>query len=242
MKASEKIVEQIKKEGIRPKPRWHFMLKNALAWLAFATAALLGGLAFSVILFAIQQTDFELLAHLSHSGLELFLGLLPLIWLVFLIAALLISMLSVRHSRRGYKYGLLQLTGYSTGLSILTGTLFFISGGAQRLETAFAAQVSAYESIQEKKIQIWTLPEEGYLSGTIQEIKGDTFRLKDFTGKNWEIIYKDAFWPPALSLEPGEQVKLMGQMQNDSVFVASQIRPWGGWRMGGRGHSLKTEG
>ena len=82
MKASEKILEQIRREQLRPKPRWHFVLKNALAWLAFAVAVILGGLAFSVILFAIQQTEFELLDHLNHSGIELFLGLLPLIWLV----------------------------------------------------------------------------------------------------------------------------------------------------------------
>ncbi|GAB4250941.1 MAG: hypothetical protein Kow0027_14580 [Saprospiraceae bacterium] len=233
MKASEKILEQIRREQLRPKPRWHFVLKNALAWLAFAVAVILGGLAFSVILFAIQQTEFELLDHLNHSGIELFLGLLPLIWLVLLIAALLTSMLSVRHSKRGYKYGILQLTGYSTGLSILLGTLFFISGGAQKIESAFASTVSAYESIQEKKIQLWTLPEEGYLSGTIQELRGDTLRLTDFTGKEWEVIYREANWPPAVLMEPGEQIKLMGEMQNEAVFVASQIRPWGGRRMGG---------
>lgn len=228
MKASERLLQKIREEQAEPTPRWHFALKNKLLWAAFGLAAVLGALAFSVILFAIQQTDFNITSHLSHSGLELFLGLLPFFWIILLLAFLLIAMYSVQYSRRGYKFTLAKLVGYSVALSILLGTLFFIGGGAQRLEQAFALKVGIYESIQEKKVKLWSMPEEGYLSGEIVETGLAAFRLKDFHGKEWTVRYEGAFISPVVLLEREEQVKLIGEMEGAEVFIASEVRPWGG--------------
>ncbi|MCO6489566.1 MAG: hypothetical protein J5I98_14165 [Phaeodactylibacter sp.] len=241
MKPSEKLLQKIKEEQAEPAPRWHFAVKNQLLWAAFGLAAVLGALAFSVILFAIQQTDFSILSHLSHSGLELFLGLLPFFWIILLVVFLLIAMYSVQYSRRGYKFTLARLVGYSAALSILLGTLFFIGGGAQRLEQAFAVNVSIYESIQEKKVKLWSMPEAGYLSGEIVETGLDAFQLKDFQGNTWTIRYGGAFIPPVVLLERGEKVKLVGEIEDDGAFAASEVRPWGGMGSrkgeGGRGKS-----
>ncbi|MCB9291486.1 MAG: hypothetical protein H6560_29565 [Lewinellaceae bacterium] len=245
MKPSEKLLQKIIEEQSEPAPRWHFAVKNKLLWLAFGLAVVLGALAFSVILFAIQQTDFNITSHLSHSGLELFLGLLPFFWIIMLVAFLLIAMYSVQYSRRGYKFTLAKLVGYSAALSILLGTLFFIGGGAQRLEQAFALNVSIYESIQEKKVRIWSMPEEGYLAGEIVETGLGTFRLKDFQGKEWTVSYQDAFIPPVVLLERGEKVKLVGEIAGKDEFAASEVRPWGGvgsrMRRGG-GNNGKKKG
>lgn len=228
MKPSEKLLQKIREEQAEPAPRWHFAVKNRLVWAAFGLAVVLGALAFSVILFAIQQTEFNIVSHLSHSGLELFLGLLPFFWIALLVVFLLVAMYSVQYSRRGYKFTLARLVGYSAALSILLGTLFFIGGGAQRLEQAFALNVSIYESVQEKKIKLWSMPEEGYLSGEIVETEMGAFRLKDFQGKEWTVRYEGAFIPPVVLLERGEKVKLVGEVAEEGVFAASEVRPWGG--------------
>lgn len=228
MKPSEKLIQKIREEQAEPAPRWHFAVKNRLVWAAFGLAVVLGALAFSVILFAIQQTEFNIVSHLSHSGLELFLGLLPFFWIALLVVFLLVAMYSVQYSRRGYKFTLARLVGYSAALSILLGTLFFIGGGAQRLEQAFALNVSIYESVQEKKIKLWSMPEEGYLSGEIVETEMGAFRLKDFQGKEWTVWYEGAFIPPVVLLERGEKVKLVGEVAEEGVFAASEVRPWGG--------------
>lgn len=236
MKPFEKIIEKINEEELKPTPRWHFLLKNKVLWIVFGIASLLGALAFSVILFAIQQTDFELINHLSHSGLELFLGLLPFLWIGFLVVFLLIAMYSVQYSNRGYKFSLASLTGYSAALSILIGTLFFIAGGAKGLENAFAANVSFYESMQEKKVKLWSMPDDGFLSGEIIGTELKSFQLKDFSGDEWQINYEGAFVPPVVLIERGEIVKLVGDKTSDQSFKASEVRPWGGiGRMQGKG-------
>ena len=234
MKPSEKLLQKIREKEIHPFPKWRFTLRNSLLLAAFLVAVLLGALAFSVILFAIQQTDFNVVGHLSHSRLELFLGLLPILWIVLLVVFLVIAIYSIQYSPKGYKFTAAKLVGYSAALSILLGTLFFVTGGAQRLEHAFAVNLSLYQSINEKKVKLWSMPQEGYLSGEIQETGAGTFQLKDFSGKLWTVSHEDAFIPPVVLLEKGDTVKLMGEMKGEDEFVAKEIRPWGGFG-GGRG-------
>jgi hypothetical protein len=215
-------------EPSRPAPRWVFLLRNRLVLAAFVIAVLLGGISVSVILFAIQQTDFNLTTHMSHSALEMLLGLLPFIWIVLVILALVLSMYAVLYSQRGYKYTLVRLLLDSAALSVLLGTLFFIAGGAQKLEHAFAVNVSIYESIQEKKVVLWTRPEEGFLSGEILDANATTIRLKDFNHTEWRIDYDEAFTHSSVLLEPGEKIKVIGTIKSSGQFAAQEIRPWGG--------------
>jgi heme/copper-type cytochrome/quinol oxidase subunit 2 len=233
--ATEKLIDTIKQKNITPMPRWQFRLKNGLIWAGFMAAVILGALAFSVILFSIQQTDFNVISHISHSRLELLLGLLPFVWIICLAVSLIIAIYSIQHSKKGYKLTPLRMVGYSAALSILFGTLYFTGGGGQQLEQAFAVKVSLYESVQEKKVKLWSMPEEGYLSGTIEQVNEEDFRLNDFNEKVWTIQYGDAFVPPSVLVERGEKIKITGQMLSDTVFKAGQLRPWGGPRNRGKG-------
>ncbi len=229
MERSRKLIETIKEQDIRPRPRWHFTLKNTVILVGFLVSVLLGALAFSIVLFAIQQTDFNLLSHLSHSRLELFLGLLPVFWLLLLIAMLLMSMYSLRHSPRGYKYPHWRQLFYSAAFSLLLGTLFFITGGAHRLEHAFEVNVSFYESINQKKIAFWMHPEAGQLAGQIDRVEAGVLQLTDFHGRRWRIRYdEDTFIPPVVLLEEGTWIKLVGSVQSDHEFAADEVRPWQG--------------
>jgi heme/copper-type cytochrome/quinol oxidase subunit 2 len=238
MKPSDRLIETIKQQGIQPAPKWRYSLRNALIWGVFLVDILLGALAFSVILFAIQQTDFNVLSHLSHSRLELFLGLLPLLWVIFLAGFVFVAMYAIQFSPKGYKLTLARRIGFCALLSILLGTLFFIAGGAQKLEHAFAMNVSIYDSVQEKKTRLWMMPENGYLAGEITAVGPDKISLRDFNNAQWTIRYSDeTFVAPVIKLEVGEQVKLIGKMEAAGTFNAEEIRPWGGqgkrWRKGG---------
>ncbi len=229
MDNSKKIIDKIKSENIQPIPRWKFLLKNGAVWTGFSLAVVLGALAFSVVLFSIQESEFDLLTHMSHSKLEFFLGLLPIFWILTLVLFLILAIFSVQYSRKGYKFTVSRLVAISAALSILLGTLFFIAGGGEKLENAFAVNVEVYQSLQEKKVRIWMNTEEGFLSGTIVHTKsGNSLQLKDFEENTWEIQYQDAFVSPRVLLEPGEKIKLVGKLIDKRTFEAEEIRPWGG--------------
>lgn len=228
MENANKLIEHIKTQGIHPVPKWHFVLKKTLVYSVFIAAVLLGALAFSIILFSIQQTDFKILSHITHSRLELFLSLLPFVWIISLIIALLLGVFSMRQTPKGYKVTFIKLAGYNTALSVLIGTGLFMSGGASYLENAFAVHIGLYESIQEKKVALWSMPEQGFLSGQIEKVYADTLRLTDFKHHIWIVTFKDAFVAPVVRLEKGEVIKLIGKQKNSGNFDAAEIRPWGG--------------
>jgi hypothetical protein len=230
MKRSEKLMQTIKEQDIRPYAQSRIMGQRLLLWSSFGIAVILGALAFSVILFAVQQADFSILQHLSHSRLELFLGLLPFLWLAFLAAFLLLAMWRLQRAPRGYKFNSFRLAAFSALLSILLGTAFFLAGGAQQLEEAFALRVSFYESVQQKKIQVWSMPEAGYLSGQVQFTTPTEMQLLDFQGQEWSIDFSEAFIPSFIELLPTDTIKIVGKPTGDHTFTAKEIRPWGGPR------------
>ena len=241
MEKTKSIIDKIKEKHIKQKPKWHFTLRNILVWGIFIIGVLIGAISFSIILFTIQQVDFSLISHMSHSKLELFLGLLPFFWIIGLLIFLTVAIFAFQRSKRGYKFTWFRLLGISMAFSILLGTLCFIAGGSQRLETVFANKVNYYESVQQKKMKIWMKPEEGFLSGTIENVVGDTIQLKDFNDNQWKVNYSNAFIAPIVSLEQGEQVKLVGQMTQSNSFIAYEVRPWDGMRSQRKGQGRKKK-
>jgi len=78
MDQSKKLLDRIKKEHIKPTPKWLFVSKNIFVWIAFILSVLIGAGAFSVILFAIQQNLEKLFHLLSHFLMALLMLLLIL--------------------------------------------------------------------------------------------------------------------------------------------------------------------
>ena len=228
MENSEKLINTMKTKNIRPIPKWHFTMKGMLIATAIIISVILGGLAFSIILFTVQQLGFDLISHMSHSRLEFILGLLPFLWIGFLIFFLILGMLSIKNSRKGYKFSISRLLIYNSSFSLLLGILFFISGGAQWLEHIFDVKIESYESIRDKKIYMWSMPEDGYISGTIASINDSTLTLTDFKNASWTIEYSQAQVPPFLELKKGVEIKLIGKMFSAGYFKAEEIKPWGG--------------
>lgn len=228
MERSKQLMAQIRESGIRPRPKWQVELEKTLLTGGFVLSVVLGAIAFSIVLFAIQQADFELLDHVGHSRLEALLALLPMLWIVLLILAVLVAMYGIRYSERGYKFTLARQLGYSAVLSILLGTLGFVFGGARVLEHTFDTELSLYESMQEKKVRLWMAPEEGRIAGRIIAVKKGELQLQDFSGNSWVVRTEGAFVAPIVQLERGAEIKLLGTQTGSTEFLATDIRPWQG--------------
>jgi len=230
MKGSKSIVEKIKESNIKQKPKWYFQLIRLLRWVIYIGCIVMGSLAFSVILYSIQQTDFNAFTHIKHSRLEFFLGLLPFFWIVVMIVFLFLSIFVYRKSAWGYKYKLISLLSFSAFTSVILGLIFYILGGADTLEKAFAEKISYYETVREQKINAWMQPENGFLGGEIISLNPETLWLKDFGESTWEIDFQGAFVAEKAQLQVGAKVKLIGMKTGDKKFRAEEIRPWVGRR------------
>jgi len=229
IKKSQELINKIKSRGIKQKPRWYYIIENIIFWGIFSLSIILGGIAFSIILYAIGESDFNLLRNLSSPGIRSFISFLPFIWILFLGICLTIAALGIRNTKKGYRYSLLWILGINILLSILFGLLFFYTGGGQKIEEIFARRVPLYRGIEERKISVWSRPGSGFLSGIILEKQSeDIFLLEDFTGEKWQVNVQDIIIHPNLSLEPGEKIKIVGTSSEKNIFIAEEIRLWEG--------------
>jgi hypothetical protein len=225
---TDKLIQRIKESGDQPIPKWQFTFKRATVWLLFLLSVVAGALAFAVILFSLRETGFWALQHTGHSSLELFLSVLPFLWLGVLLIFLLVAIYSIQFSSKGYKLTTARWVGYSAAISILLGTIFYLGGGGPWIENTFASNISFYESIQEKKMKVWIQPEDGYLAGKMMAVSPNGIELEDFEGNSWTIAYETAFIAPIVQLQAGEEVKLVGEKTGPGTFTADEIRPWQG--------------
>jgi hypothetical protein len=235
---AQKILERIRKEEIKPTPAWQVLFKRIFIWVGFAFAICFGAISFSVILYVVQQTDFDLLSHMYHSRLELILALMPYIWVVFLILFLLLSVLGMRNIPKGYKHSLQKIFGITTLLSIVFGTLICVAGGGQYIEQTFESKIGIYRGVEQRKIEMWSNPEEGRLSGEIISVAQNALTLRDYQEAEWTIEYPDAFIASRVQLVVGEKIKMIGEIKSGQVFLASEIKPWGTGQ-GGKGRGQR---
>lgn len=236
IKKSQKLLNKITTRQIKPSPRWHFVLQNYVFWGVFLMFAVLGSIAFSIILYAAAENDFDLLS-LSGSKIEFLFSALPLLWILFLGIFSIISIIGIRHTKTGYRYPLLKILSFNILLSIFLGTLFFHTGGAKRMERIFAENVPVYESFEERRILRWSNPENGFLSGIILENKNkEIILIEDFNGMEWEVDIQDASIRLRASLKSGEKIKIIGKILESNIFIAQEIRKWEG-----RGLQQKNE-
>ncbi|MEA3273339.1 MAG: hypothetical protein U9Q72_01955 [Patescibacteria group bacterium] len=226
-KKSQELLKTITTENIKPNPCWHYVLRNYLFWSLFFIFAIFGGIVFSIILYAVLESDFNTLAESLNSRIKFFIASLPFLWIILLILFSIISIFGVKHTKTGYRYTAQLVITANILISILLGLLFFYSGGAQKIDNIFAKKITSYASIEEHKISRWSNPENGFLAGTILEKQDDNvILLKDFSGEKWSVNVQNAVLHPRSSLKPAEKVKMIGRMIQGKIFIAHRIHPW----------------
>jgi hypothetical protein len=228
IKKSQKLINKIVSEDIKPSPRWHFVFKNYILWIVFFMFIIFGSIAFSIILYAVAESDYSLFLSLSQSKIQFLIASLPFLWILFLIIFLIVSIFGIRHTRTGYRYPLFKILSINIVISILLGVTFFYTGGAEKIEQIFAENIPAYRGIEENKILRWSDPENGFLAGVIIEDNEDTILIEDLNGKKWEISIQEIIISQKVSLEIGEKIKIIGEILEDDLFAAREIRSWEG--------------
>ncbi|MBI5413949.1 hypothetical protein HZA38_00330 [Candidatus Peregrinibacteria bacterium] len=230
---SEKITGKIQKEDIHPIPHWEFVLKYSIFWGLFLIAAILGAVAFCLFTYIFFETDYE--AFLRFPRSELFIIIIrPLIfWIISFGVFLLVAFFGIRHTRKGYRIPPLYFIFGNVIVSILLGTLLYGIDGAERFDEFVADTVPLYHSMHMRRINLWSQPEVGLLSGEVQEKNDNTLTLEDFFEKKWKVDISAASGINLLISTNGQNImiqrriiKVLGRQTSDNEFFAEEILPW----------------
>jgi len=241
----EKTLREIKKQKIKPAPRWQYLLRKYALWLGFGAMIFLGAISFSVAFEMLNQLDWDLYRFAHQSAILYLLSLLPYFWLIFIGIFLVLAFFDLRKTETGYKYGWLKMSVLSIGGIILLGWFFSLVGLGGKLNTILAKDLPYYgQHLMVTKESQWMNPEKGFLAGTIVLSSESNLQFADLNGKSWNVsLSKETLIRPMANMSQGQMIKIIGTKADSSNFVAIEVRPWMGSGMGaGQRNGMGTGG
>ncbi|OGD67682.1 hypothetical protein A2442_03870 [Candidatus Campbellbacteria bacterium RIFOXYC2_FULL_35_25] len=225
-KFSEKILKRIEEKHISPKPRWQFLTKDIFVWFLGAISILVGGIATSVIIFVLVNSDWESYRFLSGSLLDHIINVAPVLWVIFLAFFILGADYNFKNTKKGYRYSVSEVVGMSILVSVILGGIFYQIGLAHITDYELGNLID-YKRFTEKRQGLWNHPSEGLLVGAIvPSEKNDILTLKDADGKEWNITVGKLMPRHFIILDNVSIVSFRGEQIDEKTFEACDVRPW----------------
>lgn len=227
---TKNTLQKIKKENIKPIPKWQFLLKDSLVWGLFVLNLVLGSIGFAISLYILGNNDVILDSSLVTNIWEWIILSIPVAWILLTVLFLFIAYYNFKHTSGGYRFTVVKIFLVNIVISIVLGVAINGFGLSQKLNTIFSENIPFYNHTMDLRSEVWMRPESGYLAGTIIDIDSNSNMLKieDLNGKEWNISYQNATVKGRVALELGEKIKIVGKIVTDNAFEASEIRPWVG--------------
>lgn len=234
---NKEILEKLQELKIKPRARWHFLLKNYAIWISGVLALLIGAASVSVIIYLSSYNDFGIRQDINKSLGEMLLLTLPYFWLIFLGIFVFIVYYNLKHTKTGYRYSIGLVVTVAVVASIFLGGIFYAAGLGQELDEVLGQKAPLYGEMINPRIDFWSNPEEGRLVGIIISQTGDEdFVLIDKDRQEWLVkIEGDDFTAPPLA---GAPLRLIGEKKSDNVFEVFKVMPM----MPGRGFFKRMNG
>ena len=225
-KLTKSILNRIEQEDITPRSKWYYRIQYSSFWFLFGAMLVLGALSFAVMLFALNNTDFDIFQYVDNGGLQQLLSLMPFFWVFITGLAVGLAVWGIKHTKRGYKLALLLVFGGNVFGSMLLGTLVYGAGGGEVIEEIIEQKVPQYQSVREKNQKFWGTPEEtGRLAGLVESVSEKSITLSDPMGRTWTVDIAQAKLPPEFSPQVGKPLKMKGQVTGTGEFTADGIKP-----------------
>lgn len=222
------LLARLKNEHIRPLPRAYFIWNEFGRWVMLLGSLIIGAIAVSVLIYANQQAGVEILEHATHSRVEMFLALTPVLWLISMLGFISFSVWLTRQTRRGYRHSWLKIMSISIASSMVLGYACYQGGGAEWIDNQLFFSNLNLPSIENQKRKLWSDATEGRLAGVIVSISDSLLLIKDLRDKTWTVDVRQAFIKPSVDYHPGTLIKCLGHLAPDGRYVVTEIRPWVG--------------
>ncbi|MFH1565392.1 MAG: hypothetical protein ABIC82_06190 [bacterium] len=225
-KFDQEILGKIKEKKSGQKSKWHFLLKNYVIWAVGVLALIIGGLAFSVIIYLLKYNDWSAYKQINRSFFEFILLTLPYFWVLFLALFVLIVNYDIKRTKKGYRYPLPILVAASITISILLGGIFFRFGLGEVIDDVLGERAPFYEKIFNRQADFWSHPEEGRLAGFVLSKNSDTeFVILDIKQNEWKVQLEQNENFPSVEIKIGHPIRVAGSKLEENIFSAEMIMP-----------------
>ncbi len=231
-------VAKIRSQGIVPEPRSAYLVRKYFVWGALGVVVILGALSFSVAYFLLSSLDWDLYRFMRLDPVIYTLSIFPYFWAILIGALFVVAFADIRKTETGYRFSRLKIALSIVGSVVALGAVLSFFGIGEAFGVMMAKDFPYYgrHLVVTKETQ-WMRPDQGLLSGTIDELSNSTIGLNDLSGRRWNIAMDgQTTVMPAATMSTGEMIKVIGTRTGESGFRAIEIRPWAGkGAMNGRG-------
>lgn len=228
---SEKVLDKIKSENIKPRSRFYFAVRNFGIWTLVTFTILLGSLSVSSLIFRIVNINIICPSNLNIKCLdsfEDFLSVLPSLWVICLGFLGYLAYKEIRFTDKGYRYKLSTLILSLILASCILGTVFYEFGSGYLLDDFASRHVPFHrgmEMIQREKLMN---PEMGILIGRVISVSDDGLILNDPARILWSVSFDDYLEDEDKEfIEEGLRVGIKGELtsEEENTFRAIIIKP-----------------
>ncbi len=226
-KLSKSVLEKIKENDVKPKPRWQFIAERVGFWTLFILSVFIGGMATGIIFHELLGTEWGFLRYIAPNRMKAFFIVLPYVWIGILGLVLFLAYKTFYKTKKGYKYHSTWVIGLSVLLSLILGFISYQSHASHRFEEMMH-HVGTYAQIEEFRGGLWVNPENGILMGEIERITSDTtFTFYDMREGEWVVDFAHASLFEGDIIGEGERAFIIGNSEEEGIFKAEQIKIMG---------------
>jgi len=225
---SKEILEKIKKDQIKPKSKWLFLLRDYVVWFVFAFSIILGALSFSIILHFWEINDWDAYYRVNENFVAFVALTMPYFWLAAFLVFILLAFFYLKHTRTGYRLEFAKVVFLNLVLSFAGGAVLYSIGAGRQAESELARRAPFYNDIRNGQESIWLRPEQGVIVGKVIEIQEDSevIELGDPHQIVWTVDTSDVQYFHGFVVREGYMIKVFGERcDTDNCFIAEEIRP-----------------
>lgn len=214
----DKIMQQIKKNNIKPISRGYFIFVRVLVWLLFLTVTMLGALFFATAFFKSLFLDFTNWSYVDTSLPLYIVNALPFAWFVLFVLFIFLIPVILRKTQTGYRYSRVLVIVLSLLGSIVLGLVFV---------RIFFTNTALGQSVARDYVMEWSMPGSGRLAGEIvfKDSKKEFIVLRSFDNNYWDISTGSLLPASQEILKQNKYIRIVGALKDEDSFTACQILP-----------------
>ncbi|NMC51271.1 hypothetical protein GYA54_00895 [Candidatus Kuenenbacteria bacterium] len=224
---SDKILETIKDQGLKPTPKSNLRAKNLLLWFLFGLSIIFGALAVGISIFILANQEWDIYQRIEMNFGKILLLTLPYFWLAALVVFVGLGYYNYKNTKFGYRLPLARLIIFYLLATVILGILIYNFGLGYKLNNIFNEKLPGYAQLNYEH-RLWQKTDQGLLAGEIVAITKNGFILQDLSGDHWQINALTANVQNDAILKIGERIKIIGDITLENQFTAEEIRPWCG--------------
>ena len=220
------LLKKIHDDHLLFKPRWKFLLKEYTIWIFSVILIAIGGLAISVIIYLIRNSDWDVYSSISGNIIFFIFLILPYVWIILLILFIASAQYYIKHTKKGYKHRVWIIVIGTVAISMVLGIVLYKFEFAEIIDEAMLERIPYYGQFSGHPVGRWQHPETGILAGEITDFdESDIFELNDIKGNPWKVSGKNSADIKIPFFVIGLRIRLIGRQTGDNNFHADRIMP-----------------